>query len=262
MLSQKDADTQYIVVDPGSTDGSRDILADYADRIDVVVLEPDEGPADGLNRGFARSTGDIGYFINSDDFLLPGAIAAMKAAWRSHPDAGLVLGRAWVIDADERPIRELRPSPVPRWYLERGLGTIVQQGMSFRMDLFRASGGFNKANRTCWDYELLADMVCHGASAVLIDAPIGIFRMSGENISSGATGAAHLVRYYADKQRIGESILCAGSKPYRPIEAPLRPMLQSLVEPRRSLVRLLDHFGLRALDKLYAADVKAGETTV
>lgn len=232
VLSQKDADTQYIVVDPGSTDGSRDILADYADRIDVVVLEPDEGPADGLNRGFARATGDIGYFINSDDFLLPGAIARLKAAWRRYPQNDVILGRAWLIDGKEKPITELLPSPIGLSDMRKGRGVMVQQGLSFRMDLFRDVGGFNKANRTCWDYELLCRFSRKNAIYKIVSDRIAAFRMHGDNISSGVNGVAFWQKYLNDKERIIKEVL--GETNLSPFfnNRIFRHITRTIIEPR------------------------------
>ena len=53
VLAQDYPEIEYIVVDPGSTDGSRDIIERYRDRIAHVIFEPDKGPSDGLNKGFA-----------------------------------------------------------------------------------------------------------------------------------------------------------------------------------------------------------------
>src|SRR4051794_19097336 len=52
VLRQTHPDVEYIVVDPGSTDGSREIIERYRPRLAAVALEPDSGPADGMNRGF------------------------------------------------------------------------------------------------------------------------------------------------------------------------------------------------------------------
>lgn len=210
---QKTDDVEYIVQDPGSTDGSLEILRRRQRAcIDHLLLEPDDGPSDGLNRGFAHATGEIGYFINSDDLLLPGAVAMMRALWSEHADVDVILGCGWMIDGDGKPLRRLRSSRLVS--LEDflcGRASLVQQGMSFRMDLFREVGGFNPANRTCWDAELLYRMLAAGARVVAVPNAIGAFRMSGENLSSGVGGARHHERYLADKARIYREL--AGREP-------------------------------------------------
>src|SRR4051812_47863135 len=73
VLNQSDVEIEYIVVDPGSSDGSRELIGRYRDRLAHLVLEKDDGPADGLNRGFAHATGDVYCYLNSDDMFAPGA---------------------------------------------------------------------------------------------------------------------------------------------------------------------------------------------
>ncbi len=257
VLSQKDADTQYIVVDPGSTDGSRDILAEYADRIDVLVMEPDEGPSDGLNRGFARATGDIGYFINSDDYMLPGAIARMKHAWQANPRADIILGRAWLINGDNQPITELVPSPIGLSDMRKGRGVMVQQGMSFRMDRFREIGGFNKANRTSWDYELLCAFARREAPFAIIEDRIAAFRMYGENLSSGVNGQAFWDRYVSDKWRILHDVL--GEPDISPFfnHPRMRHVVRALIEPRWLMQRLSEKLIPGAKMRRWRADAHA-----
>ena len=72
VLQQDHPDLEYIVVDPGSTDGSREFIRSYGEQVAQVVFEPDQGAADGLNKGFSRATGEVFGFLNADDYLLPG----------------------------------------------------------------------------------------------------------------------------------------------------------------------------------------------
>ena len=71
VLNQSHSDFEYIVVDPGSIDGSREIIERYRDKISKIIFERDIGAADGLNNGFKYATGDILCYLNSDDTFLP-----------------------------------------------------------------------------------------------------------------------------------------------------------------------------------------------
>lgn len=209
VISQKSDAVEFIVVDPGSTDGSRDIIAEYREGIDTVILDPDDGPADGLNKGFAAARGRVGYFLNSDDFMVPGAIDALLRRWADHPGIGLLLGRAWRVGGDGSVDRELLPTANDKATLASGAATIVQQGFSFAMDKFRAVGGFNAANRSTWDYELLADFAAAEVPFAIVDDRFGAFRLYPGGISGGAAGEAHQRRFDADYRRIHADILNA-----------------------------------------------------
>ena len=73
VIGQDYPDIEYIVVDPGSTDGSRDIIEKYRTKIHKTIFEPDQGPGQGLNRGFAQASGEIYGYINADDYYEPDA---------------------------------------------------------------------------------------------------------------------------------------------------------------------------------------------
>ncbi len=94
VLAQDYPDIEYIVVDPGSTDGSREIIERYRPRISKIILRPDHGAADGLNGGFAEATGEIFGFLNSDDMLLPGAVSSAVAFLEKHKEIDVVSGHS------------------------------------------------------------------------------------------------------------------------------------------------------------------------
>lgn len=155
VIKQDYEDIEYIVVDAGSTDGSREIIERYQSRMDKIIFEPDEGPADGLNKGFAVAIGEICGCINADDAYLPGAIREVVDAFQGHPEADVVYGDGYIIDAEGRPIRRFRSnlfSPVRFVY---GGGVVVQQSTFFKKTAFNTVGGFNPENRSSWDAELL-----------------------------------------------------------------------------------------------------------
>lgn len=68
VLSQDYKTIEYIIVDGGSTDGTRDILKNYRDQIHKYISEPDDGIYDAMNKGIKLATGDIVGFLNAGDF--------------------------------------------------------------------------------------------------------------------------------------------------------------------------------------------------
>ena len=92
VLLQNYPNTEHIVIDAVSTDNTSEVLERYKDRLAKVVIEPDNGQSNAINKGMRLATGDILTWLNSDDMLAPGALAAVAMAFdRSQADivAGL-----------------------------------------------------------------------------------------------------------------------------------------------------------------------------
>lgn len=73
---QTHSDIEYIVIDGGSTDSTREILNSYFDVIDILVSEKDQGIYDAMNKGLALATGELVGILNSDDVLADSSIIA------------------------------------------------------------------------------------------------------------------------------------------------------------------------------------------
>ena len=98
VLNQDHAPIEYIVVDGASKDASVEIIKKYSDRLAYWVSEKDGGQAEAINKGFARATGEIIAWINSDDYYLPGAVSAAVKIFESNPDVVLVYGNMLAVD--------------------------------------------------------------------------------------------------------------------------------------------------------------------
>jgi glycosyltransferase involved in cell wall biosynthesis len=192
VLRQDYPDLEYIVVDPGSTDGSRELIQSYASGIAHAIFEPDRGAADGLNKGFARATGEIFGFLNADDLLEPGALQRVAEFFRTHPEIALAMGNGYIIDAMGNRLRYVRARDFTVMRYLYGGTRWLQQSTFFRRETFLESTGFEIRNHTCWDGELFVSMVCQGAAVGYINTDLGNFRIHSKSISgSGTNGKAY-----------------------------------------------------------------------
>jgi glycosyltransferase involved in cell wall biosynthesis len=184
VLSQDYSNLEYIIVDPGSTDGSREVIRRYEARIARAILEPDKGPADGLNKGFAATTGEILGFLNSDDILYPGAVSEAVRHFLNHPDVDVISGHAKVIGADDRILRLTFSDRMSvRRYVYGGV-VLVQPSTFFRRRAFEQTNGFNPANRVYWDGELFLDMARAGCKFDLSNRIWSGYRLHEESITA------------------------------------------------------------------------------
>ena len=160
-MEQDYDDREYIVVDGGSTDGSVEIIKEYADRLAWWVCEQDSGQAEAINKGLAHAHGEIVAWLNSDDFYLPGAIAAAVRALQAHPAAVLVYGNMQAVDGLGRMTNLLT-------YRQRTLEDLLcfniigQPAVFMRREAVLAVGGVDPALHALLDHQLWIKLALHG----------------------------------------------------------------------------------------------------
>lgn len=215
----------YVVVDPGSTDGSRELIAEYAraGRFASVILEPDKSPGDGLNKGFSRLQDcDILCYLNSDDRLVPGAIDWARAWFAANPGVDVLMGAVSIIDEQGGSrFRKRLSTPFSAARFLSRTAWVMQPATFFRRSAFAATQGFNPDNRSCWDTELLIDMLINGARFKAETKLLGESRFYPGTISHSFAGGVNQ-RYTNDMDRLGRKLIAAGSRNIPPLEGFLR----------------------------------------
>src|SRR5579862_1223696 len=97
-LCQSYRHKQVIVVDDGSTDNSRDVMATYKDQI-IAIAKENEGQASAFNLGYAHSRGDVVVFLDADDLLMPTALEKAVAVFQD-PNVVKVQWQLYVINEE------------------------------------------------------------------------------------------------------------------------------------------------------------------
>lgn len=129
-LGQAHPPAQVIVVDDGSTDESREVIASYGDRI-TPVLTAHRGQASALNEGFRRATSDLIIFLDADDMLLPDVVGRVVAAARKESGVAKIQYPMAVIDECGRLTTARKPPP----YLSLPSGDLRRQELTMPFDM-------------------------------------------------------------------------------------------------------------------------------
>jgi glycosyltransferase len=108
VLNQNYDNIEYIIIDGNSTDGTKEIIETYRDKISLYISEPDNGMYDAINKGVHRATGDIIGLMHSDDeFFDENAISNIVSRFITDPTTDGVYGDGVYVsnDIEERMIR-------------------------------------------------------------------------------------------------------------------------------------------------------------
>ena len=112
VLQQNYPNLEYIIIDGGSKDNTIDIIKKYEHKITYWVSEPDSGQTEAINKGFAKCTGEIFNWINSDDYYEPGTLLKLGNLFMQNPAVNIVCGKEWGFNDEAPEDRILHPGSV------------------------------------------------------------------------------------------------------------------------------------------------------
>ena len=260
VLSQVGVTPQYVVMDGASTDDSPAILRRHAGRLAYWTSEPDGGQYDAINKGFARTDGEVMGWLNSDDKYTPWALSIVAEIFETFPQIEwltTLFPLRW--DARGRAVRCSRRDgfsragflagenlPGGEWYAP---GWLQQESTFWRRSLWeRAGGAIDTRWKIAADFDLWQRFHQH-AELYAVDTPLGGFRQHGDQKTSHqaveyqkeareilAQGGGRTPGYWKRSARSAAARLCPRS--LRPLAAQM-----SLLHPCKLCVRKRDETG-------------------
>lgn len=192
VLRQGYPNLEYFVIDGGSSDRSVEIIKKFSDQLTYWVSEKDEGMYDALNKGFAKSTGEIMAWINADDFLMPKSLFLINELFNRHKNVEWIQGLPLKISSDGFVFDHFEPSGCKfDYYLERygkdNIPFIQQESTVFRRSLWeRAGGKLDTSYKLAGDFELWMRFFAH-APLYHTRGLIGGFRIHQGQLSDNKT---------------------------------------------------------------------------
>lgn len=154
VLNQKYPHIEYIIIDGKSTDCTMNIVDRYIDGIEKVVSEEDNGIYNAYNKGIKLSTGNIIYFLNSDDYLYnENIIGEIAELFINNEKIKMIYGNVLAIDkksnfqyelGSERTLEDLKECKM-----------IPHQGVFVKKQLFEVYGLFSETYKICSDFDFI-----------------------------------------------------------------------------------------------------------
>lgn len=152
VLSQDYPNLEYVIIDGGSSDGSREIIEKYSPRLHYWISEQDRGHGHALNKGFAHTSGEIMAWLNADDMYTPWAFRVVAEVFTAHPMVNWIVGfNAWWNDEGAMTGAERIPKNIYDFLLGN-YAWIQQESVFWRRPLWERAGG-----RVDEDFRLMVD---------------------------------------------------------------------------------------------------------
>ena len=243
IVTQHYPEIEYIVMDGGSNDSSMDVIRQYEDRISYWASEPDGGQYDAINKGFAKTSGQIMAWLNSDDKYTPWAFEIVAEVFSIFPQIEwLTSAFPPIWDEFGRAVRCRARRGFSRRGFYRGehlnssewysKGFIQQESTFWRRSLWDRAGGYlDTSFGLAADFDLWARFYRH-AELYEIATPLAGILVHGEQKT-----AHHLSEYLQEAKQI---LHRHGGRPYGKFESLIRiKILDNLPGPLKKLSTIL-----------------------
>lgn len=179
VLAQNGVDVEYVIIDGGSTDGTREIIQEYRDHLGYWVSEKDAGIYDAMNKGILKARGDLVGILNADDEYLSGALGLVWQTFVKNPCA-VIHGDIEVSDGSKTVDvwRGINPEGVRSQFQKM---TVSHPATFVPRAVYEKFGTYSCDYRLSSDYELMLRLISKNVPFVHVKRPITRFGLGGRS---------------------------------------------------------------------------------
>lgn len=187
ILNQDYPNTELIVIDGGSDDGTTDIIKKYKNKITLWISEKDQGQSDALNKGFKYCTGEIYGWLNSDDIYLPNAFKNAVSVLKKNADKKIVFGDWLSINNEDNIIDHNHAFDFNLNHFKYEGFHLNAQSMFWHRSVHDNFSGFQINLHNCMDYQMILEFGINEGEQSFVRMPkiLGAFRRYEGQKSAG-----------------------------------------------------------------------------
>lgn len=248
VLLQGYPNLEYIIIDGGSTDSSVEIIRKYEDVLAYWISAKDCGQSHAINKGFAKASGEIFGWLNSDDYLLPGALRIIAEAYSKAPNAGGWFGSCERRTLDGALISMCHPNRLDlKGLADKRSNWIMQPACFFSAQAWSACEALDTSLSYAMDFDLWLK-IAKRFKIEKIDAVLATARIHPESKTMAERGMMYAeiwtvqirhgfeklaIQHMADfwqrhRQLFAKIYRIQASFPYRLVKPLLEPLLKSI----------------------------------
>ena len=178
VLEQTWQDFEFIIIDGGSTDGSKEYIKSHKEKIDYWISEPDKGIYNGMNKGIKVANGEFLLFLNSGDWLYNEKV--LQTVTGKLDDCDVLYGNMIKVFPDGKEILDkgVNGKPISLSVFIRG--TLNHQASFLNKRIFVKYGLYDESLKIVSDWKLFLEALgLNNAKVVYLDKPLSKFDMSG-----------------------------------------------------------------------------------
>ncbi len=247
VLAQNYPNLDYFIVDGGSTDGTLDIIRKYENQISGWISEPDSSMYDALNKGFARTSGEVMGWISATDMLHMGGLRVVGSVFRELAEVAWITGRPTTFNEEGIAVGVFNLMRWSRYRFLAGANKYIQQESTFwRRSLWDKAGGYiDSSRRMAGDFELWVRFFRH-APLHTVDALIGGFRLHAASLGVQQIAECHRIQDEIIQSELNGASTHRSLKLLRGITRAVRPIPKVRGLWQRLVIKMLERLYYQA----------------